>query len=290
MLIHTKDLMGRKQGAGVLQKLIRQGGIGKCLRALFCLCFTAALAGGGFLPPLHLGPGKTIIQTRHIQNSPNHTIRAATLSFRRQQKTRLRQNILYATNAAGVSNGGRNCDGGTEVWKNANQSDLTCQMGAVTIANGHKAPAGTFLAGLPHSTTYPSDYIVEAQMQQDPSSHTDFGLTFRTQPGDQPGQQLGGYSLLIHPNGTWSSYVYDLATGHSTEIARGNKIGDAHGTIALDVLANGPDYTFYLNKLPGPIGHAHDDTYTQGNAGIVLNGKGKLTVQNFAFYTKVAAK
>ncbi len=286
MSTHTHGPMKRKQGACIPKKLIRQGSMGESLRALLCLLFTLALTGMGFLPPLHLGPGRTILQTS-IQNSPNHTLRAATLGFGKRHKTRLGHNILYATNAVGASNDGQDCDVGTEVWKNTNRPNLTCQVGAVSIVNAHKAPAGTFLTELPHSMTYPNDYIVEAQMQQDPSSHADFGLTFRTQPGDQPDQQLGGYSFLIHPDGTWSSYVYDLATGDPTEIASGAKLGDAHGTIALDVLANGPDYTFYINRSPNPIGHAHDDTYTQGNAGIVLNSKGKLTVQNFAFYTKV---
>lgn len=67
MFIHTKDLVGGKQGANVPRKRIRQGNGGQFLRALLCVCFTAALAGGGFLPPLHLGPGKTIIQMHYIQ-------------------------------------------------------------------------------------------------------------------------------------------------------------------------------------------------------------------------------
>ena len=285
MPINTYSLMGGKQGARVPKKLIRQRSMGESLRTLLCLLFTVALAGGGFLPPLHLGPGKTILQT-HAHSSPNHTLRATTLSFGARRKAGPGQTILYSTSAVGASNNGQNCDAGAEVWKNANRSNLTCQMGAVTIVNAQKSSAGTSLAALPHNMTYPDNYIVEAQMQQDTSSRDDFGLTFRTQPGDQPGQQLGGYSFLIHPNGTWSSYVYDLTTGDPSEIARGGTIGDAHGTIALDVLANGPDYTFYINRSPNPIGHAHDDTYTQGNAGIVLNGKGKLTVQSFAFYSK----
>lgn len=285
MIIHTESLMGHRRGAHVPKKLIRQRSMGEIARTLLYLFFTAALMSGGILPHLHLGPGRITIQT-HMHYPSSQPFRTTTLSWQTPPAVEQAQNVLYSTVTAGASNGGKNCDEGSEVWQNANRPNVTCDAGSVSINNAQKSSAGTFLTSLPHNLTYPDDYIVEAQVQQDTTSHTDFGLFFRIQPGQQPGQQAGAYSFLIHPNGTWSSYVYDATTGAPTEIAKGGSVGDANGVIAMNVLALGPDYTFYINRSPDPIGHAHDTTYLQGTAGIAMNGKGKLTVQSFALYTQ----
>jgi hypothetical protein len=126
--------------------------------------------------------------------------------------------------------------------------------------------------------TYPSNYIVHAQLQQAANSSSDFGIYFRNQAGDQPGV----YTFMIHPDGTWSSYVYDNVNGNPTEIASGS-FGEVHAPVTLDIVVNGSRFTFYANGHQ--VGSASDSTYPTGTAGIALDQSGTIVVSQFALYT-----
>jgi hypothetical protein len=116
-------------------------------------------------------------------------------------------------------------------------------------------------------------------MQQISSSASDFGIFFRNQSGNQPGV----YTFMIHPDGTWSSYVYDNVNGNPTQIASGPSLGDAHSRLTLDIVVNGSHFTFYVNGQQ--VGSTSDTTYPTGTAGIVLDQSGTIVVSQFALYS-----
>ena len=190
--------------------------------------------------------------------------------------------LLYSGSLPGISSNsnGTPCDQGGEVWVNYNQPVISCNPSSTEIINQQSNLAGTFLAKLPNNAAYPSNYVVEAQLQQDPSSNVDFGLYFRNQPVKTA---FGVYTFLIHPDGSWSSYMYNNTTGAPTKIATGGTIGDAHTLMTLDVAVNGSNFTFYVNG--NQVGSASDTSYAQGTVGIVLDSGGTLFASNFALYT-----
>ena len=135
---------------------------------------------------------------------------------------------------------------------------------------------GTILTNTPNGT-YPNDYVIEAQMQQANTS-SDFGIYFRNQPGNQQGI----YTFFIHPNGTWSAYVYDNNSGAQTQIASGTTSVDAHSLLRVTVIATGANFTFYVNKQR--VGTAYDTTYATGTAGLAVDASGTVLVRSFGLY------
>jgi len=157
---------------------------------------------------------------------------------------------------------------------------LTCQGSGTEIANTNsQSPdlVGTLLTSLPNSS-FPSNYVIEAQLQTVNGSSADYGIYFRNQPGNQEGV----YTFLMHSNGTWSAYVYDNTTGAATEIARGPLSG-ATGNATIDVVVVGSSFTFYANGQS--VGKANDGTYPSGTVGIALDAGGTIFVSNFALYS-----
>lgn len=183
--------------------------------------------------------------------------------------------LLYTT-----STPGQNCDKGGGQWIDYNGAVITCQKADTRISNPSHQPlnlVGTFLTRVP-GQVYPSNYIIHAQLQQARNSSSDFGIYFRNQAGSQPGV----YTFMIHPDGSWSSYVYDNVSGNPTEIAHG-AFGDAHARVTLDIVVNGSQFTFYANGQQ--IGSASDATYPTGTAGIVLDQGGTIIVSTFTLYS-----
>ncbi len=189
-------------------------------------------------------------------------------------------NTLYYTVTPGASNAGRSCDGGDEHWANYNTAQLTCQQAGVMISNPGSSLAGTLLLTLPQNAgSYPSNYVVEAQLQQASSSRSDFGIYFRNQPGNA----AGIYTFLLHPDGSWSSYVYDNQTGTPTQIDSGGTVANAYSPLTLDVVVQGAQFTFYVNG--NKVGSVHDSTYLTGTAGIAVEAGGSVFATNFYLYS-----
>jgi serine/threonine protein kinase len=189
-------------------------------------------------------------------------------------------NTIYYAATPGASNSGKPCDGGNEQWANYNTAQLTCQQTNVMISNPGSSLAGTLLLTLPQNAgSYPSNYVIEAQLQQASSSRSDFGIYFRNQPGNA----AGIYTFLIHPDGSWSSYVYDNQTGTPTQIDSGGAVANAYSSLTMDVVANGAEFTFYVNG--NKVGSVHDTTYLTGTAGIAVEAGGTVFASNFYLYT-----
>ena len=151
--------------------------------------------------------------TTAAQSTP--TAQPTTQSTTTQQTSVPKGSLLYS-----ATNPGRPCDANGGHWANFNGSILTCQDTGTQITNPHsQSPnlVGTLLTSLPNSNAFPSNYVIEAQLQPLNGSQADYGIYFRNQPGNQQGV----YTFFIHSNGTWSAYVYDNTTGAPTEIARG---------------------------------------------------------------------
>jgi hypothetical protein len=171
------------------------------------------------------------------------------------------------------------CDHSGGKWVDYNQAVIVCTSTGTEISNHQSSLAGTLLISLPNYAVFPSNYAIEAQLQQAPSSNVDFGLYFRNQPGNAQGI----YTFLIHQDGSWSTYVYNNTTGEPTQIDSGRTIGDAHTSMTLDVVVNGDNFTFYVNG--NQVGSVIDATYSQGTVGIALDSGGTLYASNFALYS-----
>ena len=172
---------------------------------------------------------------------------------------------------------GNGCDSNGGTWQNYNNVQVACQGGKSVITNGTQNLGGTFLTAIP-GQTYPSNYVIQAQLQQDNASNANFGIYFR----NQPGSQLGTYTFLIQPDGTWIASVYDNATGQPTRLRRGN-LGDSHALVTLTIVVNENNFTFYANgkKLAG----AYNAQYPSGTVGIAVAPGGTVTASNFEIYT-----
>ena len=115
-------------------------------------------------------------------------------------------------------------------------------------------------------------------MRQDAASSADFGLYFRNQLANQ---QLGTYSFLIHPDGTWGAYVNDNATGTPTRIKRG-VLGDSHALITLAVVVQGNTFTFYANG--NKLNSVTNMRYASGIVGIAAAPGVTITTSNFELF------
>lgn len=171
------------------------------------------------------------------------------------------------------------CDKNGGRWVNYNSPVIICRPTGVEISNPQTDLVGTFLINLPNGgSTFPSNYVIEAQLQQASSSHSNFGIYFRNQPGSQPGV----YTFLIHPDGSWSSYVYDNVNGNPTMIGSGGPIGSPYSSMKVDVVVNGANFSFYVNGKH--VGDATNKIYSMGTVGIVVDTGGDIFASNFVLY------
>jgi serine/threonine protein kinase len=182
--------------------------------------------------------------------------------------------LLYST-----ASPGQYCatHGGT--WNDYNGVKIDCLNNAARISSTAQTAnlQGTFLTQLPNQA-YPANYVVQVQLQQEQSSHGAFGIYFR----NQPGQQQGVYTFLIHPDGTWSATMYNNTTGNPTKLTGGN-FGDAYASVTLAIIVNGSQFTFYANgTMLGTISNA---SYAHGTAGIAVDQEVSVVASNFALYT-----
>jgi len=182
---------------------------------------------------------------------------------------------LYTASAPG-----QNCDKNGGTWEDYNNVKVTCQGSQTLLQNTAQSASlqGSFLTQIP-GQTYPANYVVQVQFQQDKQSSSDFGIYFRNQPG---GNQQGVYTFLVHPDGTWNVYVYDNYTGAPTKLT-GGTLGDAHAQMTLAVVVNGQQFSFYANGKQ--LGTVNDKTYSSGTAGIALDQGGTVTASHFVLST-----
>ena len=191
--------------------------------------------------------------------------------------------LYHGAEPGAVSNTSGPCDNGNEHWADYSVNSapiIQCQGTSTLITNPNNDPPdldGTFLISLPGGQYPTSNYIIEVQLQQSSTSHADFGVYFRNQPGNLQGV----YTFLIHSNNTWGAYAYNNTTGAPTQIAQGN-IGNAYASITIDVVANGSAFTFYANGQK--LANINDSTYATGTAGIAVDAGGTVTASNFALY------
>ncbi len=181
--------------------------------------------------------------------------------------------LLYTT-----ARPGNGCDTSGGKWMNYNGIQVTCQDGNSVVTNPSQTLNGTFLTNIP-AQQYPSDYVIQVQMQQDAASSADFGLYFRNQLANQ--QQLGTYSFLIHPDGTWGAYVNDNATGTPTRIKRG-VLGDSHALVTLAIIVQGNTFTFYANG--NKLNSVTNMRYASGIVGIAAAPGVTITTSNFELF------
>jgi serine/threonine protein kinase len=267
---------------------------GRQLWLLFIgILLVIALVIGGVLVGLQLNRGTTTLTTGGStpQTSPPTTaptVRSTVNSMQTAGPTTGSTSTTTTLQANQVPRGvalyststpGKECDHSRGNWTDYNQPAIVCTSTGTQISNQQSNLAGTLLINLPDNAVFPSNYVVEAQLQQTSTSNVDFGIYFRNQPGNAQGI----YTFLIHQDGSWSSYVYDNTTGNPTQIASGGTIGDTHAQMTLDVVANGSNFTFYVNGKQ--VGSASDSTYAQGTVGIALDSGGTVIISNFVLYT-----
>jgi serine/threonine protein kinase len=238
-----------------------------------------ALVIGGVLVGLQLNRGTTPYSTGSL--TPQTSVRTAvsttvpTSAPTTTQSSQVPKGVpLYSASLPGTP-----CDSNGGHWVNYNQAVIVCTSTGTEISNHQSSLAGTLLVNLSNNAVLPSNYIIEAQLQQAPSSNVDFGLYFRNQTGNAQGI----YTFLIHQDGSWSSYVYNNTTGEPTQIASGRRIGDAHASMTVDVAVNGDNFTFYVNG--NQVGSVINTTYTQGTVGIAIDSGGTIFASNFVLYT-----
>ncbi len=186
--------------------------------------------------------------------------------------------LLYSTSTPG---GSCTSYGNWVTYDPNNQAIVTCEPTGTQITNtSGKSPdlVGLFLLGLPGNAQYPSNYIIEATLQQVATSQASFGIYFRNQPGNN----CGVYTFLVRPDGSWGFYVYNNSACQPTVLKTGT-FGNTHVSIIIDVVVKGANFAFYANGHL--VGNATDATYPAGTTGIAVDAGGTILVSNFALYT-----
>ncbi|HLI88438.1 MAG TPA: serine/threonine-protein kinase [Ktedonobacteraceae bacterium] len=263
---------------------------------LIGVLLAALLVIGGVLVGLQLNragthnpaPGPTAASTPHTTAIVRTTPTAGATATPAQQATPTPTSTAASTPSATVPTGqllysatspGPGCDTGGGKWAVYNGASINCLGGATRISNtSQKAQLqGIILTALP-GQSFPANYVVQVQLQQSAQAANDIGVYFR----NQPGAQQGVYSFMIHPNGTWSTYVYNNQTGAPTQLATGN-FGDAHTPVTVTIVVNGQQFSFYKNGQG--IGSVSDPTYSSGTVGIAVDQAGSVTASNFALYS-----
>src|SRR5262249_36985838 len=138
---------------------------------------------------------------------------------------------------------------------------------------------GTLLNRLPNGRSYPNDYVVQAHIQSlQPGA---FGIYFRNQPGNF---QLGTYTFLVYPDGTWQANVYDSVTGAPKQLTRGTQTvtSTTNTWMTLAVVVKGSNFSFYINNTL--VGTTQDTTYPSGTAGIAVDHNGEIASNQFSLY------
>ena len=181
---------------------------------------------------------------------------------------------LYST-----SSPGQHCDTHGGTWEDYNGVHIECQNGRIRISNTAQVPTlqGTFLTQLPVGA-YPSDYIVQAQMQPEKASRNGFGIYFR----NQPDQQLGVYTFMMYSDGTWRACIYDNKTGNSTQLT-GGILKNITLPATMTIVVRGQHFIFYANNVL--LGDINDKDYPNGSTGIVVERGASVLVSNFVLYS-----
>jgi serine/threonine protein kinase len=183
-------------------------------------------------------------------------------------------NKLYGTNRPGPG-----CDRNRGQWTNYNGVRINCLANRTRLANTNQNQGleGILLSALPGQDTFPTNYVIQARVQQDNNSNGDIGIYFRNQPGQE---NQGVYTFLIHSDGTWSITVYDNNNATPTELKKGTLGVDPQGQMDLGVIANGQQFDVYVNK--NYLGSVIDGTYPTGTVGLFVGAGASMQVTNFA--------
>ena len=148
----------------------------------------------------------------------------------------------------------------------------------ITGKPNSNALGGILLNQLP-GQSYPNDYVVQLHIES--IGQSAFGIYFRNQPGTK---MQGTYTFLVNPNGTWQVNVYNNTTGDSKQLKSGTHTAIGVNTwVTLDVIANGPNFSFYINDKQ--VCTMHDTTYLTGTVGIAVDHDGEVAANQFNLYT-----
>ncbi len=232
---------------------------------------TLLLVIGGFIAYLSLAANshtnsstKTTLQANNSTPVPNFHIISAIAAGQQ----------LYATSRPGEA-----CDIYGAQWSSQPNAAMHCTSHGLELMNtGTQHLAGIFLNTLPQQHYFPTNYILQVQMSQTASSHGNFGVIIR----NQPGQQQGAYSFLLSPNNTWNAYTYDNQTGAATLLHGDKTLQPLQGTITLDVIVHNDTFQFYINGIWQ--GAAQSGLYSSGTIGLVADVGAAIYYQNLALY------
>ncbi|MBE3561961.1 MAG: hypothetical protein IMW89_22470, partial [Ktedonobacteraceae bacterium] len=190
---------------------------------------------------------------------------------------------LYGTNWPGPG-----CDQQAQAatWSKTPNASLTCNADATKLTNTGGAPASVVLQTLPAGKAYPGDYIIQVQVDIRADSRGAFGVSFRNQPGNQPGK----LAFLITPSGQWQASVYDNTTGTASVLpGASNAIfgssmaqGRLTGTITIDVVVQKDTFTLYVNGERQ--GGAQSPLYPNGTIGLVADAGAVVYYKNLTVY------
>ena len=217
-----------------------------------------------FMPPSHqTGPQLTATaQTKPTSSPTPYTAPIAAIAAGQ---------LLYATPLPGAQ-----CDhyGGT--WQTQTNASQKCSANGVILSNtGASHLAGIFLTQLPKGQTFPSDYVIQVQVN---NVNGNFGIFFR----NQPNSQLGGYAFLISANGYWNGNVYDNQTGNATTLFGRQGTMPSGNTVTIDISVQGNTFQLYFDGQKQ--GGIQSSAYPNGTVGLVVDANSSVTVQNFALY------
>ncbi len=121
---------------------------------------------------------------------------------------------------------------------------------------------------------------MQVQVEQNASSHGDFGVFFRNQPGSAT---QGAFSFLLFPQGQWEANTYNDTTGVRTPFVQRPTTVPVQGLLTIDIVVHGSNFTFYLNGQEQ--GYASSPQYPSGTVGLAADSGADVIFKNLAIYS-----
>ena|GEM_PF-708218 len=179
------------------------------------------------------------------------------------------------------------CDKQGGHWSTSPDASISCTAdGAqITAKQNITGPAtGTFLEQLPHGTSMPNDFTIQAQVTVNPDSHGSFGIYFRSQSSDH---QKAYLFLIDQEAATWTIYYKDPNTNAFSALNVPPTTTLLHSptprTITIDLQIQGNNYGVFINGQ-NLQGASSGSWYPSGTIGLAVGQGANVTFKNVAIY------
>ena len=173
------------------------------------------------------------------------------------------------------------CDSNSQLWSSSSTARVSCTaLGTELVNTNARYLAGVYLNTLPNTSSFPNDYVIQAQAQEYSSSSGAYGIFFRNQPGLT---NQGTYSFMLYPQqNRWEASIYDAQSGTRSLLYGSQTTLAVQGLVTIDIIVSGDTFQFYVNGQKQ--GGAVSPIYPTGTVGLAAGPETNVYFTNLAIY------